>query len=76
MTRAFLAALDIFEDLGKEVFCFLVLCVTVPLLLAHFVDGGQYVDLVKSLGLAYLSATTVDKTAEKVRDLWQKKKEG
>lgn len=66
MKGFFLAMLDLFEGLGKEVFCFLVLDVGVILLIKHLIDGGQFVDLTKSVGVAYIAGATIGSTAESI----------
>jgi hypothetical protein len=74
--ETFLAAVGLFEDLGKEVFCFLTLCVALPLLLAHRIEGKEFVDLVKAVGVSYMAATGLDTTAAKLKDLWQRRGDG
>ena len=66
LKERFLALIDLFEGLGKEMFCFLVLDVGVVLLCKHLIDGGQFVDFTKCIGVAYITGATVGSTANSI----------
>lgn len=62
----FLAFTDAFEGLGKEVLAFTCLAVGIPLLIKGMITGGQFVDLVKSIGIAYVTGATVGGTSDAI----------
>lgn len=60
----FLGFIDCFEDLGKEVFSFLVLTTGLTLLIKGIITGQQYTDLVKTIGVAYIGGCAVGSTSD------------
>lgn len=62
----FLGFIDIFEGLGKEVLAFTCLVVGCVLLFKHLIDGGQFVDLVRGVGIAYITGATVGGTSDAI----------
>lgn len=59
----FLSFIDAFEGLGKEVLAFSCLMVGFFLLMRGLVNGAQFVDLVKGVGIAYITGATVGGTS-------------
>jgi hypothetical protein len=64
--EVFFAFIDCFEDLGKEVFSFLVLGTGLILLIKGLVSGQQYTDLVKTIGVAYIGGCAVGSTSDAI----------
>jgi hypothetical protein len=62
----FLAFIDLFESLGKEVLAFTCLTTGLCLLLKGVLTGQQFVDLVKSVAVSYIAGATVGGTADAV----------
>jgi hypothetical protein len=60
----FLAFIDCFEDLGKEVFSFLVLVAGLILLVKTLITGQEFTDLVKAIGVAYIGGCAVGSTSD------------
>lgn len=60
----FLSFIDCFEDLGKEVFSFIVLGTGLILLVKSFLTGQQFTDLVKTIGVAYIGGCAVGSTSD------------
>jgi hypothetical protein len=61
---AFLAFVDVFEGLGKEVFALTVLGSGLTLLCKGTLTGSQYVDLCKAIGVAYIGGCAVGSTSD------------
>ena len=62
--ESFLAFIDCFEDLGKEVFSFAVLNMGLVLLIKGLINGQQFTDLVKAIGCAYIAGAAVGSTSD------------
>lgn len=60
----FLGFIDCFEDLGKEVFSFVVLTTGLLLLVKGLLNGQQFTDLVKTIGVAYIGGCAVGSTSD------------
>jgi hypothetical protein len=61
---AFLAFVDVFEGLGKEVFALTVLGSGLVLLCKGMLTGQEYVDAVKDIGCAYMAGAAVGSTSD------------
>ena len=62
----FLATVDLFEGLGKEVLAFTCLAIGIPLLIKGFINGSEFTDLVKTIGVAYVTGATVGGTSDAI----------
>jgi hypothetical protein len=62
----FLATIDLFQGLGKEVLAFTCLAVGIPLLIKGLINGAQFTDLVKTIGVAYVTGATVGGTSDAI----------
>jgi len=62
----FLAFVDVFEGLGKEVLAFSCLNIGLVLLVKGLINGQQFVDLVKSVGIAYIGGATIGGTSDAI----------
>ena len=62
----FLAFVDVFEGLGKEVLAFSCLNIGLVLLAKGLLNGAQFVDLVRGVGIAYISGATVAGTSDSI----------
>ena len=62
----FLGFVDVFEGLGKEVLAFTCLAVGLPLLVKGLINGSQFVDLVRGVGIAYITGATVGGTSDSI----------
>ena len=61
---AFLAFIDVFEGLGKEVFALTVLGTGLALLCKGLLSGQQYCDMVRAIGCAYMAGAAVGSTSD------------
>lgn len=64
MKRYFLAIVDCFQDLGKEVLAFCVFFIGIILLTKNYINGEQFTDLVKTIGVAYIGGCAVGSTSD------------
>jgi hypothetical protein len=62
----FLAFIDAFEGLGKEVLAFACLAIGLPLLIKGLINGAQFVDLVRGVAIAYITGATVGGTSDAI----------
>ena len=60
----FLGFIECFDDMGKEVFSFLVLTMGLVLLFKGLLSGQQFTDLVKAIGVAYIGGCAVGSTSD------------
>jgi len=60
----FLAFVDVFEGLGKEVFALTVLGSGLVLLCKGIMTGQEYADTVKAIGCAYMAGAAVGSTSD------------
>lgn len=66
LKECFLAFIDVFSDLGKEVLAFICLATGLVLIIKGLINGEEFVDLVKSVGIAYISGATIGGTSDAI----------
>lgn len=60
----FLAFIDCFQNLGKEVLAFSVFFMGIILLIKGLLNGQQFTDLVKTVGVAYIGGCAIGSTSD------------
>ena len=53
---------NLFKGFGKESFAIMILITGIVFRCRGLIDGGQFVDLIKSTGIAYLASHAINST--------------
>ena len=62
LQKIFSFCLNLFKGMGKESFALIILAVGVALCLKGLINGAQFVDLIKNIGMTYLASHTINST--------------
>jgi hypothetical protein len=64
LKEKFIAFVDLFEDLGKETFSFIVLSSGLVLLCKGLLTGQEFSSMVQAIGVAYIGGCAVGSTSD------------